>query len=326
MLDAIDQAARGGYAEVAFSGGEPTLAGDRLLAAMRYARERRLGVRLVSNAHWATTPEEAARALDGFIACGLAHVTLSTGDQHARFVPLASVFRAAQGCAARGLPATIAAESCADRVITAEAIRGDGRFRDMLEAFPDACIDVVDWTWSPLSPFRYARYADDEVATRDNVDGRGGCSEILSTTTLQADGTLSPCCGLGIRFAADLNLGNVRDVTLAAADACASRSFLNRWIRTEGPERILAWAAAHDPTIAWEGRYAHRCQACLRVLSDPKVRSVIETRGPEKAATVEFLETLLNPAPLRLAHPDVPGDVRKPDIALGGRAGEVGVV
>jgi hypothetical protein len=296
MLDAIDQAARGGYAEVVFSGGEPTLAGDRLLAGMRYARERGLGIRLVSNAQWAGTPEDAAAALDGFMACGLAHLTLSTGDEHARFVPLPAIFNAARGCAARSLSATIAVESCADRTITATTITADARFLEVMGAFPTGSIDVVDWTWSPLSPFRYARYAEGEAATRDNVDRRGGCNEILATTTLQADGTLSPCCGLGIRFAADLKLGNMPVVTLAEADARASNSFLNRWIRAEGPERILAWAAAHDPTIAWEGRYAHRCQACLRLLSDRKVRAVVEARGAEKAATVAFLETLLSPA------------------------------
>lgn len=296
MLDTIDQAASAGYAEVVFSGGEPTLAGDNLLAAMRRASDHGLRVRLVTNAHWAAAVEDAARSLDAYVACGLVHLTLSTGDQHARFVPLPSVINAAQACAERGLAATIAVEAYSGRAITAAAIKADAGFQHIIAAFPDAPLTVVDWTWSPLSPFRYAHYADGETANRDNVERRGGCNEILSTTTVQADGTLSPCCGLGIRFTPGLNLGNIRDVALEAADARARQAFLNRWIRAEGPERILAWAAAHDPAIAWENRYAHRCQACIRVFADSRVGSVIAGRWHEQAATVEFLETLLQPA------------------------------
>jgi MoaA/NifB/PqqE/SkfB family radical SAM enzyme len=296
ILDVIDQAARAGYAEVVFSGGEPTLAGNSLLVAMQHARERDLRVRLVTNAYWAKTREDAARILDDFLACGLGYVTLSTGDEHARFVPLASVINAARGCAERSLPATIVTESCNGRTITTRTIEADASFQEIRSAFPNAPLNITDWTWSPLSPFRYGRYADGETANGDNLDRRGGCDEIFATTTLQADGTLSPCCGLGIRFTPDLKLGNIRDVTLKDADARARQSFLNRWISTEGPERILAWAAAQDTTIAWEGRYAHRCQACIRVFADPKVRALVETRRHEKMTTVKFLETLLQPA------------------------------
>jgi hypothetical protein len=42
-----------------------------------------------------------------------------------------------------------------------------------------------------------------------------------------------------------------------------------------GPEKIVAWAATKDPTIKWENMYAHRCQACMRIYRDPKVKAVI---------------------------------------------------
>ncbi len=47
------------------------------------------------------------------------------------------------------------------------------------------------------------------------------------------------------------------------------------WLRYKGPEKILAWAAMKDPSLAWENLYSHRCQACLRVYRDPQIRAIL---------------------------------------------------
>jgi hypothetical protein len=70
-------------------------------------------------------------------------------------------------------------------------------------------------------------------------------------------------------------------------------------IHAEGPERILAWAATHDPSIEWEHRYAHQCQACVRVFRDSKVRAVIAAHGHAKMPEIAFVESLLLPAAQR---------------------------
>jgi hypothetical protein len=296
IRSAIEQAATAGYREVVFSGGEPTLAGNALLEAMRQACCQGLQVRMVTNAHWATTPEDAAERLSAFAECGLAHLTLSTGDEHIRFIPVDWVLNAARACAAIGIASTIVVENDADRALTVGHIKNHPQFVAIVEAFPAAQLNVVEWTWSPLSPFRFGHYEPGATVDVSNLDGCGRCEEILSTTTLQADGTISPCCGLGIRFVSELKLGNIRDAGLADANAKAARDFLKRWIRAEGPERILAWAAAYDPSIRWEGLYAHRCQACMRVFADPNVRRVIDNHQAEKTAEIDFLESLFLPA------------------------------
>jgi hypothetical protein len=55
----------------------------------------------------------------------------------------------------------------------------------------------------------------------------------------------------------------------------------------------LAWAATHDSSIEWENLYSHRCQACLRIYQDPKVREVIREYHQEKIADVLLGEWLL---------------------------------
>jgi hypothetical protein len=96
-----------------------------------------------------------------------------------------------------------------------------------------------------------------------------------------------------MRSIPELQVGRIGEITIAEADRLGEDDFLKRWIQVEGPERILAWAATKDPEIQWEGMYAHRCQSCMRLYKDPKVRQVIADHHQEKMADVILGEFLL---------------------------------
>jgi len=97
-----------------------------------------------------------------------------------------------------------------------------------------------------------------------------------------------------MRLVPELQLGRAGEVALADAIKAAEEDLLKRWIRAEGPERILAWAAEYDPQIEWEGMYAHRCQACLRLYQDPAVRKVVREHYMEKVPDIIYSEWLLH--------------------------------
>lgn len=294
ILDAIRQAAGGGFKVVVFTGGEPTLAWETVLRGISLASELGLGTRIVTNASWATSVEEADRVMETLVAAGLDEVNFSTGDQHARFVPVDNVVCAA-GAAARLKLMTIAImiETVADRTISARAIESRDDMKALRTAHPGAVIRLLESPWMPLSPSRTERYPGDLAVTESNLPLQGGCTSCLSTITLQADGRIAACCGLGMRSIPELQLGHIADTTLAEAEARGRDDMLKRWIRVEGPEQILAWAARHDPSITWTGQYAHRCQSCLRLYRDEKVRRVIREHHREKLADVMFREWLL---------------------------------
>jgi hypothetical protein len=84
-----------------------------------------------------------------------------------------------------------------------------------------------------------------------------------------------------------LHVGNIREIDLAEADRIAASDPLKQWIRSEGPERILAWAASHDPDIKWENMYAHRCQACIRLHKDRRVQEVITEHIAERIDRIQ---------------------------------------
>ena len=295
MLAAIDQAAaQGDYRVVVFTGGEPTLAGNDLLTAIRRATEHGLSTRIVSNAYWATSAVHAERMIANLVDAGLKEINFSTGDQHARFVPLDRVVRAVAAAAASPLSAIVVmVETVLERAITAEVLESRADFSEVRKAFPGKRLEVRESPWMPLEPMNTSVYRDGSTVNRENVATRTGCTSILSTTAVQADGRIGACCGLGMRTVPELQVGRVGLTTIAEADREAGDDILKRWIRVEGPERILAWAAEHEPKIEWEDMYAHRCQACLRLYKDPMVREVIAEHYKEKVADVLVGEWLL---------------------------------
>jgi hypothetical protein len=284
MHSAIDQAAELGYAAVVFTGGEPMLAGERVVRGIRRAAERGMWVRVVTNGFWASSDVAAEERVAALVGGGLCEINVSTGDQHARFVPLENVLRAVRAAVRAGVVTTIIVETVERRGITRAAVEGHPEFRRIADEFPHAFVCVQEWAWSPLSAGEVEQYPPGMAADRRNLSNCGGCDTVLTTTTVQADGTVSPCCGLGIRFVPELRTGNIREMTLAEADERAAADPLKRLIRDIGPERILAWAAGHDPAIAWEGLYAHRCQACIRLHQDARVRELIDEHDPAELA------------------------------------------
>jgi len=276
-----------------FTGGEPTLAGRNLLLAIERAASHGLATRIVTNAYWAVNDKGAEDRVSSFVNAGLTEINFSTGDQHSRFVPLENVVRATRAAVRRELTVAIMVETVKERTVTKETIENHLGFRQILQDFPHAEIKVLESPWMPLSPSVTQKYPDGIAINRRNLAMRQGCDSILSTTTIQADGRIAACCGLGMRLIPELQMGNIRDTNIADADQRAADDFLKRWMRVEGPEHILAWSSTHNPEIEWEDMYAHRCQACIRLYKDPKVRKVIAEHYEEKIADVLFAEWLL---------------------------------
>jgi organic radical activating enzyme len=286
ILAGITQATRAGFANVVFTGGEPTLRWKDLLAAIAHARGLGFPTRLVTNAHWAVSLERAGERLDELLAAGLDEINYSTGDEHARFVPMERVVHATIAALERGLRPHVMVELREQRRVSKQ----DVLEHPLIAALPAEerdRIHINESPWMPLDPSRVERYPDGLVTNRANVGVRTGCDSILQTYVLQADGRIGSCCGLGMRIIPELNvaLAQGEDFLLRAIEE-AENDFLKVWIHYKGPEKILAWAAEKDPSIDWEDRYAHRCQACLRLYQDPVIARVVREHYMEMVGEV----------------------------------------
>jgi hypothetical protein len=300
----IAEAAEQRFDVVVFTGGEATLAGDALFEYICLASRAGLCTRLVTNGHWARTEHRAAAYLKRLIDAGLREINFSTGDQHARFVPVESVLTGAILSVEAGLTTAVMVELIADRGVTKGSLLAHPLLCSVRGANAVNTIMFNESPWMSTDIGTTPRYPDGMAATSRNVHTFKGCDSVLTTVTIEADGRAYACCGLGMTQIPELGLGHAREMPLRGMIDKAEDDFLKRWIRTEGPERILHWAAQRDPKIDWEGRHAHKCQACMQLYKDPLVRAQIRSGYEEVMPEVTAMEWMLHymPDPVGEAH------------------------
>ncbi|MEV6444406.1 radical SAM protein [Amycolatopsis sp. NPDC051716] len=314
VLSAITEAHHEGIELVVFTGGEATLEPELLFGGLSRAVELRMATRLVTNAHWASSERDAEEYIGKLTTAGLGEINFSTGDQHARFVPVSNVLRAVRWSLNAGLTPAVMIETTASRTVTREKLEHDAYQAETRKRYPGRIIRFNESPWMPLNPRKQEHYPDGLAVDSSNISRVRGCDSVLQTVTVQADGNIGACCGLGMRLVPELNIGQLDETPLAKAIDSAEQDLLKRWIKLEGPERVLAWAATKDSNIEWEGRYAHRCQACLRLYKDPAVREVIREHYTEKIPDILFGEYLLYD--YRLHEPPADGSIKQtPDQA-----------
>jgi hypothetical protein len=294
VTDAIRQSKALGFEVVVFTGGEATLVGLALFDYIRLAHELGLVTRLVTNGHWGISDAKTTSFISRLVDVGLNEINFSTGDEHVRFVPLERVVRGAVKAAQVGLTTAIMVELTRHRKITRASIETHPFFTEMTRSQVSPAIMISESPWMSMKPDEQVEYPPGVAVDKSNIHVRRGCDSVLSTLTIEADGSAYACCGLGMTLIPELRLGHVHAETLETLSQRAGDDFLKHWIGVEGPERILAWAASIDPSIQWEGMYAHRCQACLRLYTDAAVREVIRKRFEEVVPDVVFLEWLLH--------------------------------
>lgn len=271
-LRKIEEAAELGMRLVVFTGGEVTLRWQDLIFLIRESKELGLLTRVVTNGYWATTTRKASEKVKALFDAGLSEMNLSTGDEHAKFVPLDCVVRAA-----------VASAAYMSTVIMMEVRAGNSLVGDSLRSHPVLAnarddlrskIGIVESPWMPLSPDEQYEYPLGKAANRKNTPLRGGCESALSTYTVQGSGIVGACCGLGLQTIPELNIGNL-STPLEEIINQAEQDLIKRAIRVLGTFRILAWVEALNPSVVWENIYAHHCQACKRIYSDPNIQDII---------------------------------------------------
>ncbi|MGP9022635.1 radical SAM protein [Streptomyces sp. BR1] len=286
IISAIDEAKDLGFYNVVFTGGEATLRWKDLLRGISHARDLGFPVRLVTNAHWARDLDTARKKLGLLIDAGLSEINYSTGDEHVKFVPIDRVAHAIVAACERAFRVHVMVELKSDNSVTRDAVLK----HPLVAALDPEQLEFLSVEFSPWMPMSHSsthRYPAGAAVDRRNIGRRPGCDSILQTYTVQADGRIGACCGLGMRTIPELSVSNVDQPNfLRRAITESEEDLLKLWIHYEGPERIVAWAARHNPEITWEGRYAHHCQFCHRLYHDDAVRQVILDHWEEAIAEV----------------------------------------
>lgn len=280
---------------VVFSGGECFLLGKDLDRAISHAHRLGLMTRCVTNAFWAFSEEFALKRLAALREAGLTELNVSTGDYHQMYVPIQNVINAALAAIQLGMTLAIMVESRKGREFTAKHLLLDKRIAEFMQD-PDirSLLLINESPWIPMDSRRTIKYTHSMYISRANLHGCSGCDSVLNTIAIMPQEELAACCGLTYQQIPELHLGSLRKRTMWDLYADAVQDFLKIWTFIEGPEHIVAWAAEKDPTIRWEGRFAHKCQICRFMYRNSKVRKVIREYYREKVPDVMMRFTMLN--------------------------------
>jgi organic radical activating enzyme len=286
IIKCIQEAKRINFANIVFTGGESTLCWKKLLNAIKETKNLGMMTRLVTNAHWATTPNKASNRIQILKKAGLDEINFSTGDEHAKFVPITNIINAIVTSISNQFKPAVMIEDRTGKTITKKKILNYPEIQKLISADTN-CLTVTESPWMPLDPFKVEQYQNCILANYDNLDSFTSCDTVLQSLTLLSDGNISTCCGFGTRLIPELIVSNIRKPDfLTTAIENTENDFLKIWLHYEGPLKILAWAAKKNPKIKWENMYAHCCQACIRIYKDSTVMQTIKKNYQEKIGQV----------------------------------------
>lgn len=256
---------------VVFTGGECFTLGDKLLDAISHAKSLGLATRCVTNGYWAKTDRSAKEWLKKLQIAGLSEINFSTGDHHAKYVPLNTVLRGVHTMCEAGIPTAVNVELFTNSK-TKPLLKTT--FRNWTKKYPHLSIHYGLWIPNggntKLEHNDFFRWKQEETRFR-------GCSTVLSTLSIRPDEKLIDCCGLYLDYVNEMVIGDLRYETIPeiVAERNKIEDFLKIWIAVEGPEGILKAASKYDPRIRIKDNYVHPCQSCMLLYKRKEYRPAI---------------------------------------------------
>lgn len=244
----------------------------------RIAQARRVGLltRCVSNGYWGFTPERARERATRLKAAGLNELNLSTGQFHARYVPVRRIVNAARAATDAGILTLITVESFEGEGELAQSFFDDPAIGDDIRAGRILFQRNVWMDNSGTTPLTHkpdvSRFVPERML---------GCGTVMDVMAVTPDLSAVACCGLHLEKIPELHIGSVRERSLVQVVEGAEADFMQIWLKVAGPERIYAFARSKDPDITLPTHSVHPCQTCLSLYSDPRVMAAIRAHFRE---------------------------------------------
>jgi hypothetical protein len=258
---------------VAFTGGEPFLLGDRLVAAVRTANGRGFKTRIVTSAFFATTVEGADRRLIPMRDAGLDELSISWDDFHEEFVEFECVKNAFWSAKRLGI-------SVAVSIVQGATSRWDkARVQNEL-GLAATSNDVI-----AESPLNLTGRAEEKLSNAGlrPVRSVGPCPYVLTGPTLSAKNKLLACCGV-IPETDELVIDDdYRPENLQESIDMSLRSPLLNWLHLRGPYAIAQWISnRYNISIPGLEAVGGNCQACKILFETPEISKVLHAAVAEK--------------------------------------------
>lgn len=190
------------------TGGECFTFGKGLVDVISYATSKyNMYVRIVSNAYWANTLENAHKRLVPYVEAGLNEINFSTGDDHLEYVPLQYIKNACLASVELGLLPLVNIETREDRKFTNCDFLSDVQ---LLNLYSEKKIGIANGVWVSF-----------KKENKPNVNNRNylspphvRCKNLFTSINIDPNHRLLACCGLTVKYSKYLDLGNLNTTPL----------------------------------------------------------------------------------------------------------------
>ncbi len=267
---------------VVFTGGEATLRLDDLVSLLNISNSRGLITRLVTNAHWANDKDSTVKMISKLSKAGLQELNLSTGDEHLKYVPLINVVNAIKyslECLSVSVMVEVTKENKATKASLINSLISNGLSNNELNM-----VGFIESPWMPVNFRDNIIYDKNNTISFNQAEISDGCSSILNTYTLNADGRITACCGIGQKTIRELTIDTCSETnlpTLSTIISEAESDLIKQAVSVMGPFQLLKLGSDLKSSQEWSERIAHKCQACSLLYHNKNIQSNLIKKLPD---------------------------------------------
>lgn len=264
---------------VAYSGGEPFLLYDDLLACMRRAAELGKAAGLVSNCSWAGDDAVVHQRLDALRDLGLEEFIVSLDDYHLAHVPLENVRRVVHGALDRGVRVGV------NVLATQTGGLRRAHVPELLGLNPEQTAPERMWM-QESSPLLFGRakrhFRREELIVHPEQAFQGlACHYVTRNMVVSPEGRVYACCGFGGSTesgpAALTCMGDLREEPLEVLFRQAQGNLALNIMASHGPLKLLELARDVDPGVVTPRDFVSPCDICGEISTNDRLRGALAT-------------------------------------------------
>lgn len=267
-----------------FTGWEATLLGNVLFKGIKYASEKGLSTRLVTNAWWAKMEKPAERMINLLMENGLKEINYSTGQNHQEWVNLDCVINACYASTLNGLQTAVSIEAFDGTNFTMNDFYNHSRIVDLLTLLPNkSLLSVMESPWVSLTRKRNFYHESINIS-----DSQQGCDSILTYIGLDELGEIISCCGLTQKSITEMNLSKLYpNSSIKEMLEQQSLDVLKIWIWLDGPQTIYNTILAENNEIVRDERLVHSCEFCAAIYLNDQIKlALYQYLTPERVTEI----------------------------------------
>ena len=254
------------------TGGECFTLKDDLKTIIRYAKEKKLLVRCVSNGYWATSFKKAYLTLKDLIENGLSEINFSTGDEHLKWVSLDNIVNGIIASVKLKITVCINRESSVVSTFKHNDLINDSRLKKYKNLL-DKQIKIVSGIWMP-----FTKSSEEELSLKSKIKNTriSRCDSLFTTISINPHHKMFACCGLTSNYIPCLYLGDTTSHSIKELYEYQFSDFVKIWLYNEGPKIIMEFISKIEPKYSTvDVSNWHICRICAYLLTNSEIMEII---------------------------------------------------